>query len=146
MESGGSRGEGGAADERGEASGDEDREENSSDREEGGEGEEGNGDHNSENAEEEESSDGELLMEQQHRWRERTRKSRKRRKQTDDGDDGGEPETVTGQIPRDILKRISPLCEKMNLSMREQLFLTMGFCQLSGNTMNKLRIAIDFCY
>ena len=139
MECGESCGEGGAG------GGDDDREngqqENCADGEGGGGGQETCGDDDSENEEEEEeeetSSDTGLLMEKQYRCRERSRK--RRRKQSGDG----EPETVAGQIPRDILKRISPLCEKMGLTMREQLFLTLGFCQLCGNTMSNLSIAID---
>ena len=77
-------------------------------------------------------------MEKQYSCRERSGK--RRRKQS--GDDG-DPETVTGQIPCDILKRISPLCKKMGLTMREQLFLTLGFCQLCGNTMSNISAEVD---
>ena len=41
---------------------------------------------------------------------------RKRRQSCDSGDGGGKVETVTGEIPVDILKRISPLCVKMGLT------------------------------
>ena len=92
----------------------------------------GDGDEESENEEEGEAEDSdseselllrETLKKQQYR-------KRKRRQSGDGGDGGGEVDTVTGEIPVDILKRISPLCEKMGLTMRQQLFLTMGFCKL----------------
>ena len=59
-------------------------------------------------------------------------RKRKRRQSGDDGDGDEEVETVNGEIPVNILKRISPLCEKMGLTMRQQLFMTMGFCKLCG--------------
>ena len=48
-------------------------------------------------------SESELLLREQY-------------KSCDGGDGGGEVETVTGEIPVDILKRISPLCVKMGLT------------------------------
>ena len=51
----------------------------------------------------------ETLKKQQYR-------KRKRRQSCDSGDGGGKVETVTGEIPVDILKRISPLCMKMGLT------------------------------
>ena len=90
----------------------------------------------SENVEEGEAEDSdseselllrETLKKQQYRKRKRSQSGA-----GDGGDGGGEVDTVTGEIPVDILKRISPLCEKMGLTMRQQLFLTMGFCKLCG--------------
>ena len=40
--------------------------------------------------------------------------------------------TVPGNIPVDLLRRISPLFEKLGLSMRQQLAMTMGFAELCG--------------
>ena len=58
-------------------------------------------------------------MEKQHR------KSRKRRrKQSGDGYDG-EPETVAGQIPCDILKRVSSLFKKLSLSPEGRLWFNL---------------------
>ena len=76
------------------------------------------GDGKSENEEEGEAEDSdseselllrETLKKQQYR-------KRKRRQNCDSGDGGGKVETVTGEIPVDILKRISPLSEKMGLT------------------------------
>ena len=92
----------------------------------------GGGDENSDGQEEEESdSESELLLQQTLK-----KQQYRKRKRRQSGDGDSDPETVTGEIPVDILKRISPLCEKMGLSMREQLFLTMGFCQLCGKFEN----------
>ena len=35
------------------------------------------------------------------------------------GEDGGGDDSVPGNIPVDLLRRISPLCEKLGLSMRQ---------------------------
>ena len=76
------------------------------------------GDGKSENEEEGEAEDSdseselllrETLKKQQYR-------KRKRRQNCDSGDGGGKVETVTGEIPVDILKRISPLCVKIGLT------------------------------
>ena len=48
------------------------------------------------------------------------------------GEDGGGDDSVPGNIPVDLLRRISPLCEKLGLSMRQQLAMTMGFAELCG--------------
>ena len=48
------------------------------------------------------------------------------------GEDGGGDDSVLGNIPVDLLRRISPLCEKLGLSMRQQLAMTMGFAELCG--------------
>ena len=47
------------------------------------------------------------------------KKQQYRRRQSGDGGEGdGEVETVTAEIPVDILRRISPLCEKMGLTIK----------------------------
>ena len=92
----------------------------------------GGGDDDSDGQDEEESdSESELLLQQTLK-----KQQYRKRKRRQSGDGDSDPETVTGEIPVDILKRISPLCEKMGLSMRDQLFLTMGFCQLCGKSEN----------
>ena len=49
------------------------------------------------------------------------------------GEDGGGDDSVPGNIPVDLLCRISPLCEKLGLSMRQQLAMTiMGFAESSS--------------
>ena len=53
------------------------------------------------------------------------------------GGDGGkcgddDIDTVPGEIPIDILRKMSPICEKMGITMRQQLGLTMGFVELCG--------------
>ena len=63
----------------------------------------------------------------------RQEKYRKKKRQRSGEDGGGdEIDAVPGNIPVDLLRRISPLCEKLGLSMRQQLALTMGFAELCG--------------
>ena len=63
----------------------------------------------------------------------RKEKQRKRKRSGNGGGgDGDDVETVSGNIPVDLLRRISPLCEKLGISMRNQLSLTMGFVELCG--------------
>ena len=95
----------------------------------------GDGDGESENEEEEaedSDSESELLLRETLKKQQYRKRKRSQSGAGDGGDGGGEVDTVTGEIPVDILKRISPLCEKMGLTMRQQLFLTMGFCKLCG--------------
>ena len=103
-----------------------DEENNSTGADENGEGEEGEG--TEEDAEE---SDSDRLFREalrQEKYRQ------KKRKLSGDGGGGGEGDvdTVPGEIPIDILKKMSPLCEKMGITMRQQLGLTMGFVELCG--------------
>ena len=53
------------------------------------------------------------------------------------GEDGGGDDSVPGNIPVDLLRRISPLCEKLGLSMRQQLAMTMGFAVPCGELKHK---------
>ena len=65
--------------------------------------------------------------------REKNRKKKRQRSQDGDGDGGGnDTDSVPGQIPKDLLTKISPLCEKLGLSMRQQLSMAMGFAELCG--------------
>ena len=59
------------------------------------------------------------------------KKNRKKKRQRS-SEDGGGDDSVPGNIPPDLLRRISPLCEKLGLSMRQQLAMTMGFAELCG--------------
>ena len=56
--------------------------------------------------------------EEQFRASLRREKKRKKKKQRS-VDDGGGDDSVPGNIPVDFLRRISPLCEKLCLSMRQ---------------------------
>ena len=96
-----------------------------------------------ENREEEEGEEGEeggaeeLDSDSDRLFREALRQEKyrqKKRKLSGDGGGGGEYDidTVPGEIPIDIFKKMSPLCEKMGISMRQQLGLTMGFVELCG--------------
>ena len=67
----------------------------------------------SENEEEGEAEDSDSESELLLRETLKKQQYRKRRQSCDSGDGGGKVETVTGEIPVDILKRISPLCGKM---------------------------------
>ena len=58
----------------------------------------------------------ELLLEQT--LKKQQYRKRKRRQSGDGGEGDGEVETVTAEIPVDILRRISPLCEKMGLTIK----------------------------
>ena len=71
--------------------------------------------------------------EEQFREAMRQEKYRKKKRQHS-GDDGGGEDTdcVPGNIPIDLLRKISPLCEKLGLTMRQQLSLAMGFVELCG--------------
>ena len=63
----------------------------------------------------------------------KNRKKKRQRSQDGDGDGGGnDTDSVPGQIPIDLLTKISPLCEKLGLSMRQQLSMAMGFAELCG--------------
>ena len=63
----------------------------------------------------------------------RKEKQRKRKRSGNGGGgDGDDIETVSGNIPVDLLRRMSALCEKLGISMRQQLSLTMGFVELCG--------------
>ena len=75
----------------------------------GGEGDE-------EGEAEESNSESELLLEQT--LKKQQYRKRKRRQSGDGGKGDGEVETVTAEIPVDILRRISPLCEKMGLTIK----------------------------
>ena len=75
----------------------------------GGEGDE-------EGEAEESNSESELLLEQT--LKKQQYRKRKRRQSGDGGEGDGEVETVTAEIPVDILRRISPLCEKMGLTIK----------------------------
>ena len=59
-------------------------------------------------------------------------KCRSKKRRSNDGDDDGGDDTIAAQLPVDILRKITPLCEKLGLSMRQQLSLTMGFVELCG--------------
>ena len=54
--------------------------------------------------------------EEQFRASLRREKNRKKKRQRS-GEDGGGDDSVPGNIPVDLLRRISPLCEKLGLSM-----------------------------
>ena len=69
--------------------------------------------------------------EEQFRASLRREKNRKKKRQRS-SEDGGGDDSVPGNIPVDLLCRISPLCEKLGLSMRQQLAMTMGFAELCG--------------
>ena len=109
-----------------------DEENNTTGADENGEGgEEGEGEEGEEGSAEESDSDSERLFREalrQEKYRQ------KKRKLSGDGGGGGEDDidTVPGEIPIDILKKMSPLCEKMGITMRQQLGLTMGFVELCG--------------
>ena len=75
----------------------------------GGEGDE-------EGEAEESNSESELLLEQT--LKKQQYRKRRRRQSGDGGEGDGEVETVTAEIPVDILRRISPLCEKMGLTIK----------------------------
>ena len=75
----------------------------------GGEGDE-------EGEAEESNSESELLLEQT--LKKQQYRKLKRRQSGDGGEEDGEVETVTAEIPVDILRRISPLCEKMGLIIK----------------------------
>ena len=75
----------------------------------GGEGDE-------EGEAEESNSESELLLEQT--LKKQQYRKWKRRQSGDGGKGDGEVETVTAEIPVDILRRISPLCEKMGLIIK----------------------------
>ena len=82
---------------------------------------------------EETDSDSERLFREA--LRQEKYRQRKRKLSGDGGGgDGGEDDSdsVPGQIPIDILRLMSPLCEKMGITMRQQLGLTMGFVELCG--------------
>ena len=74
----------------------------------------------------------------------RKEKQRKRKRSGDGGGgDGDDVETVAGNIPVDLLRRMSPLCEKLGISMRNQLSLTMGFVELCGELKWKIKFQCD---
>ena len=58
--------------------------------------------------------------EEQFRASLRREKNRKKKRQRS-GEDGGGDDSVPGNILVDLLQRISPLCEKLSLGMRQQL-------------------------
>ena len=117
----------------------EEREEQSRGRE-GGTDEENNsrtGDQEGERQEEQDCEERgertETDSESEAQFREALRKEKQRkRKRSGNGGDGDDIETVSGNIPVDLLRRMSPLCEKLGISMRQQLSLTMGFVELCG--------------
>ena len=89
-------------------------------------------------------ADSETDSDSERRFREAIRQEKyrkKKRKHGGGGDDGGGPEDVVpGNIPIDVLRRISPLCEKIGITMRQQLAVTMGFVELSGELRHILRL------
>ena len=70
--------------------------------------------------------------ESEEQFRASLRREKNRKKRQRSGEDGGGDDSVPGNIPVDLLRRISPLCEKLGLSMRQQLAMTMGFAELCG--------------
>ena len=73
----------------------------------------------------------------------RKEKQRKRKRSGNGGGDGDDIETVSGNIPVDLLRRMSPLCEKLGISMRQQLSLTMGFVELCGELKRNIEFQCD---
>ena len=74
----------------------------------------------------------------------RKEKQRKRKRSGNGGGgDGDDIETVSGKIPVDLLRRMSPLCEKLGISMRQQLSLTMGFVELCGELKRNIEFKCD---
>ena len=58
-------------------------------------------------------------------------KCRSKKRRSNGGDDDGD-DTIAAQLPLDILRKMTPLCEKLGLTMRQQLCVTMGFVGLCG--------------
>ena len=93
------------------------------------------GDRQEEQDSEERGERTETDSESEAQFREAMRKEKQRKRKRSGnggGGDGDDIVTVSGNIPVDLLRRISPLCEKLGLSMRQQLSLTMGFVELCG--------------
>ena len=59
-------------------------------------------------------------------------KCRTKKRRSNDGDDDGGDETIAAQIPVNILQKLTPLFEKLGLTMRQQLSATMGFVEVCG--------------
>ena len=57
---------------------------------------------------------------------------RTKKRRSNDGDDDGGDETIAAQIPVNILQKLTPLFEKIGLTMRQQLSVTMGFVEVCG--------------
>ena len=128
----------------------EEREEESRGREGGTDGENnsrGAASNEQEEGEEEERGERtETDSDSEAQFREALRKEKQRkckRSGNGGGCDGDEVETVSGNIPVDLLRRISPLCEKLGISMRNQLSLTMGFVELCGELKWKIKFQCD---
>ena len=79
--------------------------------------------------------------EEQFRASLRREKNRKKKRQRS-GEDGGGDDSVPGNIPVDLLRRISPLCEK--LGMRQQLAMTMGFAELCDEFKHMGCVVLDY--
>ena len=77
----------------------------------------------------EEESDDENERQFRHNLAQEKCRSKKRRS-NDGGDDGDD--TIAALLPLDILRKMTPLCEKLGLTMRQQLGVTMGFVELCG--------------
>ena len=77
-------------------------------------------------------TDSDSESEAQFREALRKERSRKRKKQFSVNGGGDPGVTVAADIPVDVLRRISPLCEHMGLTMRQQLGMTIGFVELCG--------------
>ena len=128
----------------------EEREEESRGREGGTDGENnsrGAASNEQEEGEEEERGERtETDSDSEAQFREALRKEKQRKRKRSGnggGGDGDDVETVSGNIPVDLLRRISPLCEKLGISMRNQLSLTMGFVELCGELKWEIKFQCD---
>ena len=80
--------------------------------------------------------------ESEEQFRASLRREKNRKKRQRSGEDGGGDDSVPGNIPVDLLRRISPLCEKLGLSMRQQSAMTMGFAELCGELKHQYYVSL----
>ena len=93
--------------------------------------EEGEGGEETEGGEDSESNDNDVDYQPPSR--------KKSRGGGDDGDDGG----IACSVPRDLLRRLTPLAEKMGWSMRDQLLAAVGVYEILGLDSSEMDLSLS---
>ena len=89
-------------------------------------------------------SQSEVVFEEQSQRARENRKAYKKRKRMQGGDDDDEEDnTVECRAPRDLLKKLGPLCDKIGVTIRQQHSLVVAFYELVGIDSTEMDLSLS---